>query len=141
MLNEDMNLVYYDLKDIMASRSLKSGFVNCHCSPGLLLILGGILRYVNESNIAIGCICVLKWHFRKFQSTWFMIHGRNDFFKQLSNEVFHEMRFKYCTYFDYFANATNFTITANIMRSTILKQYLLIMPNKAWDSYNPQFFK
>lgn len=80
MLNEDMNLVYYDLKDIMASRSLKSGFVNCHCSPGLLLTLGGILRYVNESNIAIGCICVLKWHFRKFQSTWFMIHGRNDFF-------------------------------------------------------------
>lgn len=126
MLNAEMKVVYYDLKYIMVSQSLKSELVYCYCSPGLLL-LWGILRYVpfwNESNIDIGCICVWSGRFVKFKALdlWYMGEWLL-FLNSCQNEVFHEMRFKYCTYFDYFANATNFTITANIMRSTILKQF------------------
>lgn len=63
------------------------------------------------------------------------------FFKQLSNEVFHEMRFKYCTYFDYFANATNFTITANIMRRTNFKTIFANNAEQGVGLVYTQFFK
>lgn len=71
-----------------------------------------------------------------------MIHGQNDFFfNSCQNEVFHESWFKYCTiYFDYFANATNFTITANIMRSTISNNILLNNAKQGMGLYSPSIF-